>query len=153
MLAALWGAGMQWFKRTQRKDIWDDALDGPFGDIEAAKLIREICSSAADSAEKVGTATDRTHTKIKRDVERYERAARAAMLGPGEPAATSRAPAKMASEARVMSSSVKTTSDETQIFRHGKRNFRPACFAETPFRPERGRHWPREACSLCLGGA
>jgi len=79
MLAALWGAGMQWFKRTQRKDIWDDALDGPFGDIEAAKLIREICSSAADSAEKVGTATDRTHTKIKRDVERYERAARAAM--------------------------------------------------------------------------
>jgi hypothetical protein len=79
MLVALWGAGMQWFKRTQRKDIWDDALDGPFGDIEAAKLIREICSSAADSAEKVGTAIDRTHKKIKRDVERYEGAARAAM--------------------------------------------------------------------------
>jgi len=79
MLAVLWGAGMQWFKRAERKDIWDEALEGPFGDIEAAKLIREICSSAADSAEKVGTAADRTHTKIKRDVERYERAARAAM--------------------------------------------------------------------------
>ncbi len=70
---------MQWFKRTERKDIWEGALEGPFGDIEAAKLIREICSSAADSAEKVGTAADRTQTKTKRDVERYERAARAAM--------------------------------------------------------------------------
>lgn len=79
MLTALWGAGMQWFKRTQRKDIWDEALEGPYGDIEAAKLIRDICSSAADSAEKVGSAADRTHTKIKQEVERYERAARAAM--------------------------------------------------------------------------
>lgn len=79
MLAAVWGAAMQWFKRAERKDIWDEALEGPFGDIEAAKLIREICTSAADSAEKVGTAADRTHTKIKREVERYERAARAAM--------------------------------------------------------------------------
>jgi hypothetical protein len=70
---------MQWFKRTQRKDIWDESLEGPFGDIEAAKLIRDICSSAADSAEKVGTAADRTHTKIKHEVERFERAARAAM--------------------------------------------------------------------------
>ena len=70
---------MQWFKRAERKDIWDEALEGPFGDIEAAKLIREICSSAADSAEKVGSVADRTHSKIKREVERYERAARAAM--------------------------------------------------------------------------
>lgn len=79
MLATRWGAGMQWFKRTQRKDIWDEALEGPFGDIEAAKLIREICTSAADSAERVGAAADRTHNKIKPEVERYERAARAAM--------------------------------------------------------------------------
>lgn len=70
---------MQWFKRTQRKDIWDEAIETPAGDIEAAKLIREICRSATDSAEKVGAAADRTHSKIKRDVERYERAARAAM--------------------------------------------------------------------------
>lgn len=79
MLAAVWGAAMRWFKREQRRDIWDDALDGPFGDIEAAKRIREICSSAADSAEKVGAAADRTHKKIKPEVQRYERAARAAM--------------------------------------------------------------------------
>jgi hypothetical protein len=70
---------MQWFKRTRRKDIWDEAIEGPFGDIEAAKRIRDICSSAADSAEKVGAAADHTHGKIKGDVERYERAARAAM--------------------------------------------------------------------------
>jgi hypothetical protein len=70
---------MQWFKRTRRKDIWDEAIEGPFGDIEAAKRIRDICSSAADSAEKVGAAADHTHGKIKDDVERYERAARAAM--------------------------------------------------------------------------
>ena len=70
---------MQWFKRARRKDIWDEAIEGPFGDIEAAKRIRDICSSAADSAEKVGAAADCTHRKIKGDVERYERAARAAM--------------------------------------------------------------------------
>ena len=70
---------MQWFKREQRKDVWDEAVEGPLGDIEAAKRIREICTSAADSAEKVGMAADRTHAKIKREVERYERAARAAM--------------------------------------------------------------------------
>jgi hypothetical protein len=75
---------MQWFRRTQRPDIWDEALDAPVGDIEAAKRIREIChsaacSTAADSAEKVGAAADRTHKKVKREVERYERAARAAM--------------------------------------------------------------------------
>jgi hypothetical protein len=79
MLAAWWGAAMQWFRREQRKDIWEEAVDGPLGDIEAAKRIREICTSAADSAEKVGAAADRTHKKIKPEVERYERAARAAM--------------------------------------------------------------------------
>ena len=70
---------MQWFKRAQRAEIWDETLEPPAGDIEAAKRIREICRAAADSAEKVGAATDRSHKKVKRDVERYERAARAAM--------------------------------------------------------------------------
>ena len=70
---------MQWFKRAQRKDIWDDALEPPVGDIEAAKRIREICDSAADSAEIAGAAADRAHRKVKPEVERYQRAARAAM--------------------------------------------------------------------------
>ena len=70
---------MNWLRKTKRTEIWDEAIDGPIGDIEAAKRIREICRTAADSAEKVGAAADRTHKKIKHEVERYERAARAAM--------------------------------------------------------------------------
>jgi len=79
MLAVLWSAAMQWFGRTQGKDIWDEALDATVGDIEAAKRIREICRSAADSAEIAGAAADRSKRKVKHEVERYERAARAAM--------------------------------------------------------------------------
>ena len=70
---------MQWFKRARRTEIWDEPIDGPLGDIEAAKRIREICRSAAESAEKIGVQVDRTNKKIRREVERYERAARAAM--------------------------------------------------------------------------
>lgn len=70
---------MNWFKRAQRREVWDEAIETPLGDIEAAKRIRDICRSAADSAERVGAAADRSHNKIKREVERYERAARAAM--------------------------------------------------------------------------
>ena len=70
---------MQWFRRVQRTEVWDEAIVWPIGDIEAAKRIREICRTAADSAERVGAAADRTHRKIKGEVERYERAARAAM--------------------------------------------------------------------------
>jgi hypothetical protein len=70
---------MNWLRKTKRTDIWDEAIGGPIGDIEAAKRIREICRTAADSAEKVGKATDRTSKKVQHEVERYERAARAAM--------------------------------------------------------------------------
>lgn len=70
---------MQWFKRARRTEIWDEPIEGPLGDIEAAKRIREICRSAAESAEKIGVQVDRTNKKIRREVERYERAARAAM--------------------------------------------------------------------------
>jgi len=73
------GAAMNWLRKPKRAEIWDEAIDGPIGDIEAAKRIREICRTASDSAEKVGKADDRTHKKVKHEVERYERAARAAM--------------------------------------------------------------------------
>ena len=79
MLAALWSAAMQWFGKTKRKDIWDEPIEESIGDIGIAQRIREICRAAADSAEKVGAAADRTHRKLKRDVERYEPAAKAAM--------------------------------------------------------------------------
>jgi hypothetical protein len=70
---------MQWFKKDRPKDIWDEAIESPIGDIEAAQKIREICRSAASSAEKIGAAADRSHDKIKPEVDRYERAVKVAM--------------------------------------------------------------------------
>jgi hypothetical protein len=70
---------MQLFGKTKRKDIWDEPIEESIGDIGAAQRIREICRAAAESAAKVGAAADSTHRKLKRDVERYERAAKAAM--------------------------------------------------------------------------
>jgi len=76
---ALAAYSMHWFKKDRAKDIWDEAIEWPIGDIEAAHRIRDICSSAAGSAEKIGSAADRSHTKIKPEAERYERAAKVAM--------------------------------------------------------------------------
>ena len=70
---------MQWFKKNRPPEIWDEAIEWPIGDIEAAHKIREICRSAAGSAEKIGGAADRSHEKIKPEVERYERAVKVAM--------------------------------------------------------------------------
>lgn len=70
---------MWWFNKGKRAEIWDEEIQWPIGDIEAAHRIRNICRSAADSAEKVAGFADRTGEKNKREVERYERAAKAAM--------------------------------------------------------------------------
>jgi hypothetical protein len=71
---------MQWFKRGKRKEIWDEEIQWPIGDIEAAHKIREFCRAALDSAEKVsGFAGSPDSKKSKQEVERYERAAKAAM--------------------------------------------------------------------------
>jgi hypothetical protein len=70
---------MWWFSKGERKEIWDDAIPWPIGDIEAAHKIREICRSAADSAEKIAGAADRSDKKKKYETERYEAAAKAAM--------------------------------------------------------------------------
>ncbi|WP_027555806.1 hypothetical protein [Bradyrhizobium sp. Cp5.3] len=67
---------MKWFARKQPGDIWDEAIAGPLGDIEAAERIRAICQAATTSAEAVGSSGARAD---KREGERYERAARAAM--------------------------------------------------------------------------
>ena len=67
------------FSKNKQKEVWDVPLEGPIGDIEAAKKIRVICRAAADSAHRVGDANDLSSKKIQRDVERYESAARAAM--------------------------------------------------------------------------
>ena len=69
---------MWWFNKSKRREIWDEEIQWPIGDIEAAHRIREICRSAEDSAAKLnGFATD--NSKHKSEAERYERAAKAAM--------------------------------------------------------------------------
>jgi hypothetical protein len=71
---------MWWFNKAERKEIWDEEIPWPIGDIEAAHKIRDICRSAADSAEKVGGLADRSDNKAHKDeTERYERAAKTAM--------------------------------------------------------------------------
>ena len=70
---------MQWFKKDKAREVWDETIEWPIGDIEAAHRIRQICRSAAGSAEKIGGAADRSHEKIKLEVERYERAVKVAM--------------------------------------------------------------------------
>jgi hypothetical protein len=63
---------MKWFARQKPGDIWDEAIEWPLGDIEAAERIRAICEAAAASA--TGSARN-----DKSDSARYERAAKAAM--------------------------------------------------------------------------
>ena len=73
---------MWWFNKGKgnRKEIWDEEIQWPIGDIEAAHRIRDICRSAADSAEKVGGLADRSDNNTnKNEAERYERAAKTAM--------------------------------------------------------------------------
>jgi hypothetical protein len=67
------------FNKTTQPEVWDEPIDEPIGVIEAAHRIREICRSAASSAEKICGAADRSHRKIKPEVARYERAAKVAM--------------------------------------------------------------------------
>jgi hypothetical protein len=71
---------MRWFNKHKPEDDWDEAIQWPIGDIEAAHRIRDICRSAVDSAEKVaGFAGRLDNKKNKYEAERYERAARTAM--------------------------------------------------------------------------
>lgn len=68
---------MWWFNKGTRKEIWEEDIQWPIGDIEAAHKIREICRSAAGSAETAGVG--RPDKASKSEADRYERAARAAM--------------------------------------------------------------------------
>jgi hypothetical protein len=80
MLADIQGMAMWWFNKGTRKEIWDEEIQWPIGDIEAAHRIRDICRSAIDSAEKVGGFAGRPdNQKNQYETDRYERAAKAAM--------------------------------------------------------------------------
>jgi hypothetical protein len=78
---------MWWFNKGKQREIWDEQIEWPIGDIEAAHRIRNICRSAADSAERIGSLTDGAVSKKKKSeinnnkdaAARYQRAAKAAM--------------------------------------------------------------------------
>ena len=72
---------LRWFKRNRPPEIWDERIDGPIGDLEAAHRIRDICRAAADGAQQVAGFAGKSDSKKKRrEAERYERAAKAAMM-------------------------------------------------------------------------
>jgi len=76
---------MRWFGTEQPAEIWDEATEGPLGDIEAAERIRSICRSAGDSADFIGGLAGPSPGKQKSkktqeaEAARYQRAAKAAM--------------------------------------------------------------------------
>ena len=71
---------MWWFNSEKRKEIWEEEIQWPIGDIEAAHRIREICRSAGDSAEKTSGRTGPLDSEQKKyEAGRYERAAKTAM--------------------------------------------------------------------------
>ena len=69
---------MRWFGRGTQKEVWEEDIDWPLGDLEAANKIRAICGAASTSAERMG-ARGREDTRNKHETERYERAAKTAM--------------------------------------------------------------------------
>jgi hypothetical protein len=77
---------MRWFVKEKPRDIWEEATASPSGDIEAAETIRNICRSAAESAEFVGgfaarpdNAKRSVQNKYEDENARFQRAAKAAM--------------------------------------------------------------------------
>jgi hypothetical protein len=74
---------MRWFAREKPREVWDEAIEWPLGDIEAAERIRNICRSAADSADFVGGRADESKRAVQRKHEdesaRFQRAGKAAM--------------------------------------------------------------------------
>jgi hypothetical protein len=67
---------MRWLATAKPKEIWEEPIVGPIGDIEAAHRIRDICRAAASIAGKAGGGRG---SRPDHDARRYERASRAAM--------------------------------------------------------------------------
>ena len=78
---APWGGVMRWFDKEKPKEVWEEAVPSPLGDIEAAERIRNICRSVADGAAVVGAREGGKNSARKFELEsnRYQRAAKAAM--------------------------------------------------------------------------
>ena len=74
---------MLWSGRQRPAEVWDEAIQWPLGDIEAAERIRAISRAAASSAEQIarlaGQRTRSDEKKHQLESARYERAAKVAM--------------------------------------------------------------------------
>lgn len=70
---------LSWFNRANPEDVWDDPVEQPLGDIEAAQRIRAICHAATGDAENIGASNGHPRPSHQPERERYERAARVAM--------------------------------------------------------------------------
>ena len=71
---------MRWFNKGKPKELWDEDIQWPIDDLEAARRIRDICNSVLGSAEKGGSQVGGSETESnKYETERYKRAAKAAM--------------------------------------------------------------------------
>ena len=71
------------FGKTKPKEVWEEEVHSPLGDIEAAEIIRTICRSAADGAARLGSLCDgaerKRRDKTRDQRARYQGAARRAM--------------------------------------------------------------------------
>ena len=68
------------FGKPKQKEIWEETPAASMGDIEAAKMIRNICNSAATSAESFAGFFSRPDVrKKKHDAERYDHAKKRAL--------------------------------------------------------------------------
>ena len=67
---------MRWLATAKSRDIWEEPVVWPIGDIEAAHRIRDICRAASGIAVNVGGAHG---GRPEHGIRRYERASRAAM--------------------------------------------------------------------------
>lgn len=71
---------MRLLRRNRPREVWEEPIEGPVGDIEAAHKIRDVCRSVADTAAKVASFAGKLDSRKKKaEADRYQRAARAAM--------------------------------------------------------------------------
>jgi hypothetical protein len=71
---------MRWFRKERKPDVWEAADIQPAGDIEAAHIIREICTSAAAIVDHMaGVHGGKAEQERASDAERYQAAIKRAL--------------------------------------------------------------------------
>src|SRR4051794_10863153 len=81
MISAVGGAyAMRWFRKDRKPDVWEAADIQPAGDIEAAHIIRDICTSAAAIVHHMaGAHGGKAEQQRASDAERYQAAIKRAL--------------------------------------------------------------------------